>query len=362
MDETQAVTTVNLDSLRRAQEEAGGPASPMSKFHTLKIYNPEPNKPADPEKDGKFILKLADNKGEVLIEGPIAFSPLDVKVFYAGSVYPIDPETGIRSVENKVFFYTNEFGKYAKKTDVIGLAAKGKALGFFNKGEFEQMIKSPRLNDVTNQFHDSKKDSKGVPYDGSALSRKFMVYGIFVAGEYAGEIFRMAVNPGAFGITFKDGANIEPEAGTFEYCFIEALSEMNALLTQNNLHSVNRVEVDQTDLSLQIVQNDKKNNLPYFAYEGLVAARNGDNLESRQLVRNVQEEQFKQTFVALDVPSKIQIEKGNVRVEIQAPAQNKQPQLAAHVEDAIDADEAEAVFEEEKPAPTKKEAMMKPPF
>lgn len=359
---TTAVANVNVASLNRAVEESsGGSASPMTKLHTVKIYNPEPGKPADPVKDGKFVIKLADNKGEALVEGPLCFSPLSITAFYSGSLYPIDPVTMQRS-DDKVFFYTNEFSRFAKKTDTIGLASKGKAIGFFEKGLFEQMIKAPRLNGTINQFYETKKDSKGKPYDSSALARKFMMYGVFTHGDFAGECFRMVINPSHFGITFKDGAQVDAEEGTFESVLAQALPDMNALLEANNLRTVRGVEPDQIDMAISIIQNEKKNNLPYFSFEGLVAARNGDNFESREYVRSIQREQFEQVFVALDVPTKIQIEAGEAKVFLQLPTQEPKQKAIA----AATGEDAEGVFSDdddyETTADAKSGKTLAPPF
>ena len=342
---TQEVVPVNMEALQRAASESSGPSSPLSQISRLKIYNPEPGKTADPEKDGKFVLLLAHNGGEAVVEGPIKFIPLDIVINYSGSIYPINEETGLRS-DDKVFFYSNEFSRFSKKDEVIGLAAKGQVVGYFKKGDFEKMIKTPILNGRPNHFFEEKKNAEGKPYASSALARKVIVYGQISEGEYEDLLFYMVINPGQFGITFKDGKPCEAEPGTLEASFKDALPEFNALMASAKLKTVNNVPTDQIDVEFNIVQNERGNNLPHFSYAGLVAKRGVDSYEAREAIRQVRKEAFEHNFKSIGLPFEFQDDNGKLTmlgqmnpVKLDAPKEE--------VQTSIVAEDAEAVFGEE---------------
>lgn len=116
-EETTSVANINLDMLDRAATSEGRTPSVMDNIHTFKIYNPAPNTKAEAEKAGKFSLKAANTGTETFVEGVFKFNILDVSYFYSGSIYPL-LDNGAYG-EDKIFFFTNEFGKFAKKVDTI---------------------------------------------------------------------------------------------------------------------------------------------------------------------------------------------------------------------------------------------------
>lgn len=316
----KALATVNMDMLNRAvQEDTGSGSSVMDKIHTVKIYNPKPGDAADPAYDGMFIIKPAGGGEQEVVEGPVMFNPISVTFFHSGEIYPIDQD-GIMS-DDKIFFTTSEFNKFTKKTDVIGLAAKGKGVGFFTKGDFEEMIRSPRMNGGTNQFYERKKAADGKPYDSSYLSKGCMVYGKFSESSpyHPGEFFRMKISTSAFGITFKDVEACKAEPDTFEAVCDEAVTEMNDILSKNGMKTVRRVEPSQIDMAIYAKKNDRGNNLPKFTYEGLVAARGYDNSDDIMFIHNLKNEHFESVFGSMDFPTPVTVEKGNAVLEFSNP-------------------------------------------
>jgi len=111
------LATVDLDMLDRAESESGGSASVMSGIINLKIYNPKIGEDAEANKSNKFKVTEPGKMEPIFEEGPFTFNPLDIAYAYSGAVYPI-MENGTYA-SDKVFFSTSEFGKFAKKTDVI---------------------------------------------------------------------------------------------------------------------------------------------------------------------------------------------------------------------------------------------------
>lgn len=164
-----ALATVDLSMLDRALESEGHTGSVMDILHSFKIYNAKVGDKPEADKAGKFKIKESGTGTEIYSEGSFTFNPLNVSYFYSGSIYPILADGTY--AEKKVFFFTNEFSKFAKKSDTVGLAANNKGVGFFTKGDFEEMIKSPQLNGGENQFYDRKKNADGKPYNGSQLKK-----------------------------------------------------------------------------------------------------------------------------------------------------------------------------------------------
>lgn len=334
------VTEINLDMLDRAEEEAsqGGTGNIMSTIHNLKVYNPKLNTPIEEDKANKFKIVEANKSEELFIEGELVFNPLDVAYAYSGAVFPL-LENGTYA-DTKVFFSTSEFGKFAKKTDVIGFSANNKGFGFFEKAQLENMLKTPGLNGKENHFYEKKKNAEGVPYAGSVISKTAVIYGTFTGGKYDGEVFRMFVNPKHLGVTFRDGEVCDPDEGTFEYACNQGLSEMNALLEANGRKPVRSISPTQVDVTLTIHQNDKKNFLPVFTYKGLVAKRGVDNTEMIEFVRGLKAEHFAGIFGSVGPATPIMINNGSANVELQPL------QLKAKTDDTIQkVDQAQQVFE-----------------
>lgn len=338
-----SVSAVNVGMLQRAvATDSVGGSSVMDKIGTLKIYNPKPGTAADPALAGSFLYKALGQTEFSPLQGPLVFNPLSVTFFYAGEVYPIDDNGNVS--DDKIFFTTSEFGKYTKKTDTIGLAAGGKKVGFFTKEGFESMIRTPRLNGQINQFYERKKDSVGKPYDSSYLNKRCMIYGKFVAGDNAGEYFRMSVSMNAYGITYRDGAPCDPDAGTFEAAIAEGLPELNELLANNGLKSVRNISPDQCDIGLDIETNDRGNFLSKFSFEGLVAVRGVDNEEDLKFVHDLKQEHFISIFIGMDVPTEVSIDKGNAVVQISNP-EPKAKQISAPKPEVVTAEVVDEVFD-----------------
>lgn len=333
------IATVNLDMLDRAGKSEGQSSSVMDSIHTLKVYNPQIGKPAEAEKAGKFSIREANTGKEELSEGPFTFNVLDVSFFYSGSIYPILPSGAF--AEEKVFFFTNEFSKFAKKTDTVGLAAGRSPVGFFQKGDFENVIKAPQLNGMENQFYERKKDKDGRPYNSSQLSRSAMIYGQFIDGPYAGDFFRFRTSMSNIGTTFRDGEVVPAAEGTFEAAMDKALVRMNKILVANGRREISRVSPDQVDLKIHIEENERGNFLPKFEFAGLVAERGIDNIDSVQYVKDLKAEHFSSIFGTMLEPAPVMIDGNNAEVKIaqvEAPKSKAlaQPELAP--EDDIFAD------------------------
>jgi len=310
MTTTQQVAPVDNTAMMAMMDRAesdSGISSVMSCLHTLKIYNPAPGDIPDPEKAGKFKLKEAVTGDEKLLEWEIKFNVLSIAYNWTGGIYPTHPDGSISDEE--VVFSSSEFGKYEKRTDIIGLSVKGKAYAFFTKGEFETMIKTPMLNEITNQFYDKKKDKEGKPYHGTLLRKSAVIYGQFIGGEYDKEYFRMFTSPNNIGVTYdKELGEIDPEEGTLEYVTIPALTQMNEIRTQNGKKALSRVSHDQCDVLLTIRTNDKGNFLPVFSFAGLTAMRGYDNSEDVKYIHDLKAEHFKSIFGQMGAVTPIMID------------------------------------------------------
>lgn len=310
MTATQQVVPVDnaamMAMLDRAEADSGT-SSVMSCLHTLKIYNPAPNTPVDPEKAWKFKLKEANTGEEIFLEGDIKFNVLSVSYNFTGNIYPIKPNGEISDEE--VNFSSSEFGKYEKKTDVIGISAKWKPWAFFSKGEFEEMIKSPTVNEMTNQFYDKKKDVDGKPYHGTLLRRSAIIYWQFIGGKYDKEYFRFFTSTKNIGTTYdRELGKILPEEGTLENVAVVALVDMNNIRIQNGKKALSRVNLDQCDVSLSIRTNEKGNFLPVFNFAGLTAMRGYDNGEDIKCIHDLKAEHFRSIFGQMAAPLPILID------------------------------------------------------
>ncbi len=335
--ENTALQNINFDMLDRAVQEDNSFESVLSSLNTIKVYNPAPNEKADPEKAGKIKVKLvasvdAGGEREIYIDGPLTFTPLSIVFTLSGSIYPRFADGTLSDEE--YYFYTSEFHKFTKRTDTIGLATKGQALGFFTKNAFEEMIRTPMLNGVKNQFYKEKEDINKKPYDGSRLDKKACVYGIITQGEHTGEFFRMFINPSAFGITYDrdSGQNIAAEPGTIEHAMEVALLDMNKLLQANGRKPVKSIDHSQVDMTLTVVTNEKGNFLPHFEYAGLVAMRGVDNKDEVQYIKDIRTEYFRSIFGdEMGQPTPIAIAGGVATANIIPPprANGTTPQISA---------------------------------
>lgn len=319
------VQNINLAMLDMAlTEDTSSYSSVFSGLDVIKVYNPAPNELPDMQKAGKIRIKLggtadAGGQKEVYVDGPLYFTPLSIQMQYTGNIFP--RVNGVVSDE-QVYFYTSEFHKFTKRTDVIGLAAKGQPLGFFAKGAFEEMIRTPMLNGNRNEFYEEKKDMKGKPYDGSRLDKKVVIYGIITAGEYTNNFFRMFINPSVFGKTYDPELkmNIDAEEGTIEHAMAVALPELNKVLTANNRKAVSSIEHRQVDMKLEVRTNERGNFLPHFSYHGLVAMRGVDNTEEVNYIKSLREEHHRSVFgEGSPVATPISIQNGMATAQIEPP-------------------------------------------
>jgi len=322
-DNKKAVATVNTAMLDKAVASDNGIKSVMDNIHTIKVYNPRIGEPIDESKAWKFKIKLANTWEEVYTDKDIMFNPLNVSYFWSGSVYPVLDNWSF--AEEKIFFTTNEFWKYAKKVDTIGLVAKGKVVWFFTKEDFEKMIRTKKLNWQENQFYDRKKDKEWKPFDWTLLNKWAVIYWQFVWWSHDKEIFRLFVNPKHLGVTYKDGQVIEPDAWTFEYAVNQGLEELNEILENNNRKAVRQIEATQVDLKLSIKQTENKNFLPVFDYSWLVAVRWYDNEADIKMIHDLKNEHFTSLFGTMWEKSEILID----TVANNASVNLVQPQLAA---------------------------------
>lgn len=331
---TQAVATVDL-SMLDAAEQAGGFSDPFDDIHTIKVYNPKIGDPVDETKAFTFTVKEAVTGTVNQWRDIVTFNPIKVSFVWSGSIYPID-EKG-QAAKDKVFFSTSEFGKFAKKTDAIGLTANGKLVGSFLKGEFESFIRTPLIGMKTNQFYERGKDKEGRPYDSTLLSKQAVIYGVIVGGDRDGEHFRFVTNARNLGTTFKDGEVVPAEHGTFEAAMEEAVAPLNELLAANGRKSVRSCSPEQTVLQLAVRANERGNFLPEFRFAGLLAAMGRNNFDSIEFFQGLLNEKFGTTFNDLN-PARIAIADGSaslsapILVEAPKAKEEQQPTLPTDVE------------------------------
>ena len=322
------MTELNMAMLDRAEEEGSKSKSVMDTIHTLKIYNPPIGDKADPEKAMKLKMVEKDTGEETFFEGPITFNILDVSYFYSGSLYPIQADGGF--AEDKMFFYTNEFGKYAKNEDTIGLATMGKPIGFFKKGEFQKFLVSPMLNGKQNQFYEQKKDKEGKPYASSYISKRAVVYGKYLSGPRTGEYFKYYISMGAVGSTFKDGATVPAPEFSLEDAISKGLERMNVILIANGRKKLQSISPSQIDVQVSVVENDRHNFLPKFETISLAAERGIDNAVDIEFISNLKKEHFTSIFGDVFTSTPILIQGSNAILTL-APLPEKkgaQAQLA----------------------------------
>lgn len=326
--ETTAVATVDLGMLDAAVEE-GGFRDPMNDIHTIKVYNPQIGTPVDETKAFTFAVKEGLTGDRTNWRDVITFNPIKVAYVWSGSIYPI-LEDGT-TAKDKVFFSTSEFGKFAKKTDVIGLTANGKLVGSFTKGDFEALIHTPSLNGKINQFYERKTDKDKRPYDSTYLSKSAIIYGVIVGGERDGEHFRFLTSVKNLGTTWKpDIGAVDAEPGTFEAALQDALPALNSLLKNNGRKEVRSCSPDQTVLQLAVRVNERGNFLPEFRFFNILAALGKNNFDSIEFIESLLLEKFGSTFNNL-VPAKVLLDKVNVVIETPlslAPAKKESEQSA----------------------------------
>lgn len=320
---TQAVATVDMSMLDAAEQNAGF-SDPFDDIHTIKVYNPKIGDPIDEAKAFSFTVKEAVTGTVNQWRDIVTFNPIKVSYVWSGSIYPID-EKGVTAKE-KVFFTTSEFGKFTKKTDVIGLSTGGKCIASFTKGDFEAFIKTPLIGMKTNQFYERKKDKDGRPYDSTYLSKQAIIYGVIVGGDRDGEHFRFVTNAANLGSTFKDGQVVPAEQGTFEGALEDALPSMNEVLAANGRKPIKSCPPEQTVLQLGVRANERGTFLPEFRFAGILAAMGRNNFDSIEFFQSLLGEKFGDRFANM-VPTPIAITDGNAILErplvIEAPKKSE---------------------------------------
>ena len=308
---TKEVAVIDTRMLDAAVSSGGaGYSSVMDDIHTVKIYNPPIGENPDPAQALTFKVKTAVSGEETNWNETFSFNPVKVNYFYSGSIYPID-ENGLTS-DDKVFFTTSEFGKFAKKTDTIGLSANGQPVGFFTKGDFEAMIRTPMINGKINQFYERKKDSTGKPYDASQLVKRAVIYGKIIGGEHDGEHFRFITSTKNLGITWTADGAVDPEFGTFEYAVREGLDSLNKILESNKRKPIKNCPPEQVIIDLGIKVNERGNFLPDFRYNGLMIEKGLSNFDSIELFEGLTMEHFQSIFGSMQPPAVLEITSSNV--------------------------------------------------
>lgn len=310
VDASTAVANINLSMLDSAVENDVSHVSVLDKLNCLRVYNPKPGTDVEPEKANKFFLKTTDGKEEY-IEGPLNVTIFSILYTTQGEVYFRDKDGKVR--EDKNFITTSEYNRFTKKDDTVGVASQGKVLGFYRKGEFEEMIRKEQI-DINgsvgkNPFYVEKEDVNGKPYDGSRLSKRAIIYGMFNDGPRKGECFYLRMSPSHIDAGWNPElkkAN-DLEEGMLMYAIEKGLPELNKVLVANGRREVSSIAPNQVDLSLSITMNSKGNFLPVFEYNGLVALRGFDNTEAVNFVRSVREEYFASIFGTMGAPSAIAI-------------------------------------------------------
>lgn len=269
------VATFNAAMMSQIEDEQGT-VSPLAELATLKVYNPKMGAVADPELAGKFKLTTPD-KQEHILDGEIELNILEYAFFYSGEFFP---DNG----SEKVFAITSEFGPFAKKTDTLDLIIDKKYVGKFERGQFEEMIKSPTLNGGRNYFHTVKKNVEGRPYDSSEMTKRVVLYAQIISGPFAGTLIRMYTNPSKLGKTFVDGNVVNPDEGTILYAIDAGLPEMRKINPKTN-----RLSARFVDMKISIYKNEKGNFLINATYKSLTGFRT-DNTEVYNHIQSIRKE------------------------------------------------------------------------
>lgn len=330
VDASTAMANINMSMLDSAVESDVSHVSVLDKLNCLRVYNPKPGTDAEADKTHKFYLKSPDGK-ESYIDGPLNITVFSILYTTQGEVYFRDKDGKVRDEKN--FITTSEYNRFTKRDDTIGVSSKGSVLGFYKKWEFEEMIRKEQIviDGVPgkNPFYSEKEDVNGKPYDGSKLSKRAVIYGMFNDGPRKGECFYMRLSPSHIDAWYNPDlkkAN-DLESGMLYFAINQGLPELNKVLVENGRREVSSIAPNQVDLTLTIEMNQRGNFLPVFAYAGLVAVRGYDNNNDVEFVRSVREEYFKSIFGTMGNPNPIAIEGNTVKISLQIPDAEKPKQL-----------------------------------
>lgn len=177
----------------------------MQSIHSLKIYNPAPGKSPDPELAGKLMIKNGQTDGKYQpFTTAVKMNILKIRKWMNGQFNQLD-ETGNPIMDanwepKKGFAFTEEYFRFSKNTNEVFFKDNGSGT-MIKKSiwELKQLFKMPTVNGIKNRFHKVSLDQNSIPYDDTFIKESFVIYWVFMDGQYAWEHFRLFMSSAAFG-------------------------------------------------------------------------------------------------------------------------------------------------------------------
>lgn len=178
----------------------------MDTIHSMKVYNAAPNQEADPTKAGMLMIKNGQTEGKYqLFTKEVTVNILSVRKGINGSYNLLDeagnPILDVNNEPKRGFAYTEEYFRFSKNTNEVFFKDKD-ANGITKQqiGTLKNLFKNPTLPDGRkNPYHKIALDRNNIAYDSSFMSESFVIYGVFMDGEYQGEYFRLFISSAGFG-------------------------------------------------------------------------------------------------------------------------------------------------------------------
>lgn len=311
-DNTQAVAAINMDMLSNPSDWTWE-AWVMSRIHSLKVYNPKPGTPADPAKAWKFIIKLEDSWDQVVVEGPISYNILSVLQVMSWECYPMN--AAWETMQDSVYFYTNEHSMYTRKEEPVGLRGWDSVLWWFPKWQLLSMLKAKMLNGNINPFWKQGKTNEGKPYDGSNITKVMVVYWRFESWDYKWDYFKSYVKMPYFGINYKDGATVDPKEGTILHSVSQWLKKFNEIRVANGMNAVKSIDPSQVIVRHSVKLSEKGHYLSHYDYEMLQLETWVSNQDDVAQIHELQKEHLAEKFWEITPMQNIIVEWGKATLE-----------------------------------------------
>jgi len=176
----------------------------MDEIHSLKIYNAQPGKDADPSLANQLMIKAVGNDKYEVFDISVNMNILKINKAINGSYFILD-EAGQQVLDSawepkRSFAFTEEYFRFSKNTsEVFFKNNNGNSVTKNTIGNLKTLFKTPEVWGVKNPFHKIALTQNNKTYDASFLKESFVVYGIFTSGMYAWEYFRLFISNAAFG-------------------------------------------------------------------------------------------------------------------------------------------------------------------
>lgn len=310
-----AVTTINQNMLEReVTTDFASEPTLLNNIHRVYIYNPNYQKgeTMDPNKQGKFKIKVAVTWEEVFID-PFIFWLIDVVKCTSGEVvYKDEYWDAILTAEWKPardYYYTNEYPVICKDYTVVWFRKMktNSDILYFKKRDLSKLLRLPKVNWMPNNFSEVKTKQDWGTYRTSVISEWHVIYWVFLDWPYKDEYFMFYPKDNLIWYNYSKWAYIQPAEWTLTRIMEDKLVEWNKIRAANGMKDLKNLPYSLVDLKLSTTVKDvmwKQFNVGKLDFENFTAVR-WDNIDDVNYISEFRKEYFEERFGGFKEPLKV---------------------------------------------------------